>query len=63
MKFEVLRVKQLVDFSVENVSCHFHQGKIVLKHLSPKCHHILHTEVHNQQRNLSPGAHSGGNLV
>ena len=26
-------------------------------------HHILHTEVRNNQRNLSPSAHSLGNVV
>ena len=31
-----------------------------LKIRPPKRHQLLHTEVHDKQRNSSPGAHSGG---
>ena len=53
----------MVDFLVAKPPvCRFSPGKIVLNFVtktSPKLHQILHTEVHNKQRNLSPSAHSG----
>ena len=52
----------MVDFLVAKCPDSFSSGKIGLRYLSPKLHHILHTEAHKKQRNVSPRAHSGGNL-
>ena len=45
--------------SCGNFSLSILARKIVLN-LSPRFHHILHTEVRNKQRNLSPSARSLG---
>ena len=48
----------MVDFLLANFLVIFAQEN-KLKEMSPKLHHMLHTDVHKQQRNLSPRAHSG----
>ena len=51
----------MVDVLVEIFSCQLSPGEQSYN-LPPKLHHILHAEVRNEQRNLSPSAHSGNNL-
>ena len=37
--------------------------QILSQNLSPNLHHILHNAIHDKQLDLSPSAHSGGDLV
>ena len=41
----------------------FLPGKLFLKFVSPNFHNILHTEVRDKSKKLSPGAHSGSNVA